>query len=101
MLDDFCDKLIDQRLEERKEGLKMNENGRMDMLDVFLNYRSERKDDELEQFSRDMFIIGTDTSSSTVEWGMTEILRKPEIYKKIVSELDQRIDSSKKLTLQN
>ncbi|KAF8398773.1 hypothetical protein HHK36_014631 [Tetracentron sinense] len=52
MLDGFCEKLIDQRLEERKEGLKMNENGRLDMLDVFLNYRSDRKDDELEQFSR-------------------------------------------------
>ncbi|KAF8398774.1 hypothetical protein HHK36_014632 [Tetracentron sinense] len=102
-LDDFCEKLIDQRLEERKEGLKMNENGRLDMLDVFLNYRSDRKDDELKQFSRvdikgmlsDMFIAGTDTSSSTVEWGMTEILRKPEIYKKIVSELDQVVGKNR------
>ncbi|KAF8398768.1 hypothetical protein HHK36_014626 [Tetracentron sinense] len=52
MLDDFCEKLIDERLEERKEGLKINENGRLDMLDVFLNYRNDKKDDELKQFSR-------------------------------------------------
>ncbi|KAL5983149.1 hypothetical protein ACLOJK_017231 [Asimina triloba] len=95
--DDFFEKLIDQRLEERKKGVKINENGRLDMLDVFLDYRSEKKDDELKEFSRvdikgmlsDMFVAGTDTSSSTVEWGMTEILKKPEIYKKIMAELDQ------------
>ncbi|PQQ21903.1 7-ethoxycoumarin O-deethylase-like [Prunus yedoensis var. nudiflora] len=31
----------------------------------------------------------TETSSSTIEWGMTEILRTPDAYKKIVMELDQ------------
>ncbi|OVA07893.1 Cytochrome P450 [Macleaya cordata] len=97
--DDFFEKLIDERMEERKKGLKMNENGRLDMLDVFLNYKSEKKDDEIKEFSRDdikgmlsdMFVAGTDTSSSTVEWGMTEILRKPEVYKKILAELDEVI----------
>ncbi|RZC45027.1 hypothetical protein C5167_037976 [Papaver somniferum] len=95
--DDFFEKLIDERLDERKRGLKMNENGRLDMLDVFLDYKSDKKDDELKEFSRvdikgmlsDMFVAGTDTSSSTVEWGMTEILRKPEVYKKILAELDE------------
>ncbi|XP_058098045.1 geraniol 8-hydroxylase-like [Magnolia sinica] len=95
--DDFFEKLIDERLEERKKGVKINENGRMDMLDVFMDYRSDKKDDELKEFSRvdikgmlsDMFVAGTDTSSSTVEWGMTEILRKPTVYKKILAELDE------------
>nr|DAD17783.1 TPA_asm: hypothetical protein HUJ06_019246 [Nelumbo nucifera] len=95
--DDFFEKLIGERLEDRKKGVKTNENGRLDMLDVFLDYRSEKKDDELKQFSRvdikgmlsDMFVAGTDTSSSTVEWGMTEILKRPEIYKKILAEIDE------------
>ncbi|KAL5719710.1 hypothetical protein ACHQM5_012455 [Ranunculus cassubicifolius] len=95
--DDFFEKLIDERMEEREKGLKMNENGRLDMLDVFLNYKSEKKDDEIKQFSRvdikgmlsDMFIAGTDTSSSTVEWGMTEILQNPKVYQTILSELDE------------
>ncbi|KAG9442361.1 hypothetical protein H6P81_018215 [Aristolochia fimbriata] len=93
--DDFFEKLIDERLDDRKKGLKSNDNGRQDMLDVFLDYRSEKKD-ELKQFSRvdikgmlsDMFVAGTDTSSSTVEWGMAEILSKPEIYNKVVAELE-------------
>ncbi|KAJ8625584.1 hypothetical protein MRB53_034114 [Persea americana] len=36
-----------------------------------------------------MFVVGTDTSSSTVEWGMPEILRRPDVYKKVMAELDQ------------
>ncbi|KAL5719711.1 hypothetical protein ACHQM5_012456 [Ranunculus cassubicifolius] len=86
-------------MEERKKGLKMNENGRLDMLDVFLNYKSEKKDDEIKQFSRvdikemlsDMYVAGTDTSSSTVELGMTEILKNPKIYQKILFELDEYV----------
>lgn len=50
--DDFFEKLIDERLEERKNGFKANDNGRKDMLDVFLDYRSDKNDDELKQFSR-------------------------------------------------
>ncbi|CAB4289047.1 unnamed protein product [Prunus armeniaca] len=64
--------------------------------DVLLDYRSDR-DDELKSLSRknikgmlaEMFVAGTETTSSTFEWGMTEILRKPDAYKKIVMELDQ------------
>ncbi|KAL6268957.1 hypothetical protein ACE6H2_025868 [Prunus campanulata] len=37
----------------------------------------------------EMFVAGTKTTSSTFEWGMAEILRKPDAYKKIVMELDQ------------
>ncbi|RWR84637.1 cytochrome P450 [Cinnamomum micranthum f. kanehirae] len=95
--DEFFDKLIDERLEERRKGVKINDNGRMDMLDVFLDYRSQKKDDELKEFSRvdikgmlaDMFIAGTDTTSSTVEWGMTEILKNSAIHTKLTTELDR------------
>ncbi|BBG92696.1 Cytochrome P450 76C1 [Prunus dulcis] len=55
------------------------------------------RDDELRSLSgniikgllSDMFLAGTETSSSTIVWGMTEILRTPDAYKKIVMELDQ------------
>ncbi|XXG72035.1 hypothetical protein AAC387_Pa07g1218 [Persea americana] len=94
--DEFFDKLIDERLEERRKGLKINDNGRMGLLDVFLDYRSQKKDDELMEFSRvdikcmliDMFIARTDTTSSTVEWGMTKILKSPAIHTKLTTERD-------------
>ncbi|CAN6481843.1 unnamed protein product [Victoria cruziana] len=103
--DHFFEQLIDERMEERGRGMKANTEGRLDMLDVFLDYKSEKKDDELKQFSRvdikgmlsDMFVAGTDTSSSTVEWGLTEILRKPEVYEKIMAELDQVVGTDRKV----
>ncbi|KAJ4965212.1 hypothetical protein NE237_017061 [Protea cynaroides] len=51
-LDSGFDKLIDERLEEKKKGIKINKNGRLDLLDVFLDYKNERKDECLNQFSR-------------------------------------------------
>nr|ALG05140.1 cytochrome P450 [Sinopodophyllum hexandrum] len=93
--DDFFEKLIDERLKERTKGLKANENGRLDLLDVFLDYKSDKKDEEsftrvdIKGMLMDMFTAGADTTSSTVEWGMTEILRNPRVYKKVLEELDQ------------
>ncbi|TQD84750.1 hypothetical protein C1H46_029676 [Malus baccata] len=42
-----------------------------------------------------MFIAGTETTSSTVEWGMTEILRNPNVYKKVLMELDQVVGNDR------
>ncbi|EOY32538.1 Cytochrome P450, family 706, subfamily A, polypeptide 6, putative isoform 2 [Theobroma cacao] len=44
---------------------------------------------------KEMFIAGTETTSSTVEWGMTEILRKPSVHKKLLLELDQVVGKNR------
>lgn len=36
-----------------------------------------------------MVVGGTDTTSNTMEWAMTEMMQKPEIMKKVQEELDQ------------
>ncbi|KAJ4954939.1 hypothetical protein NE237_011722 [Protea cynaroides] len=102
-MDRAFDELIDERLEEKKKGIKINENGRLDLLDVFLDYKIEGNDKSFKQFSRvdikgmfvDMFLAGSDTSASTVEWGMAEILKKPEVHKKILVELDQVVGKNR------
>lgn len=103
--DDFFEKLIDERMEERRKGVQINENGRLDMLDVFLNYKSDKvkSEDEIKEFDRvdikgmlsDMFVAGTDTSSSTVEWGMAEVLRRPDVHEKVLAELDEVVGRSR------
>ncbi|KAM1431307.1 hypothetical protein ACFX2I_047273 [Malus domestica] len=91
------EKLIDERLTEREIGINNNtKKEKGDMLDALLNYRSD-KDDDLRTLSRnmiksllsDIFIASTETSTSTAEWGMAEILKNPDVHKKIVLELDQ------------
>ncbi|KAL5811946.1 hypothetical protein ACOSQ3_026896 [Xanthoceras sorbifolium] len=104
-LDAFYEKLIEERLKERenKSYKPQNISGKKDMLDVLLDFKSDDKQNNLDKLHRniikgmlsEMFIAGTETTSSTVEWGMTEILRKPDVYKKLVLELDQVIGKNR------
>ncbi|WMV28790.1 hypothetical protein MTR67_022175 [Solanum verrucosum] len=41
--------------------------------------------------SKDLFIGGTDTTTSTLEWAMAETLRQPEIMKKAQGDLDEKV----------
>ncbi|XVE78838.1 hypothetical protein DITRI_Ditri14bG0010300 [Diplodiscus trichospermus] len=103
-LDALYEKLIEERLAEKgKSQFEITKNEKMDLLDVLLSYRGNDKENGLDRFSRDvikgmlseMFIAGTETTSSTVEWGMTEILRKPCVLKKLQLELDQIVGKNR------
>ncbi|CAN4080875.1 unnamed protein product [Withania somnifera] len=45
--------------------------------------------------SKDLFIGGIDSATSTLEWAMTEILRHPEIMKEVQTELAQVVGNGK------
>ncbi|KAK8499328.1 hypothetical protein V6N12_036976 [Hibiscus sabdariffa] len=103
-LDAFYDKLIAERIAEKKiSQLENTPYKKMDMLEVLLSYESNDKEHGLEKFSRsiikgtlsEMFIAGSETTSSTVEWGMAEVLRNPKVHKKLVQELDQVIGKNR------
>ncbi|KAL5997311.1 hypothetical protein ACLOJK_008241 [Asimina triloba] len=40
-------------------------------------------------FCKDMFVAGTDTTSATLEWAMTELARHPQSMKKVQEEVRQ------------
>lgn len=46
---------------------------------------------------QDLIIAGTDTTSSTFEWAMAEILRNPETIKKARAEIEKKIGRNKKM----
>ncbi|KAF6142698.1 hypothetical protein GIB67_015184 [Kingdonia uniflora] len=101
--DSFFEKLLDDRLQERKYCEEIHKSRSSDLLDVLFDYKSDKEEDLLKQFSRidikgmlaDMFMAGTDTTPSTIEWGMAEILRHPEIHKKVVSELEEVVGKNR------
>ncbi|KAI4329042.1 hypothetical protein L6164_021348 [Bauhinia variegata] len=74
-LDAFYDELVDKRLAAKQMGTT-TKNGKRDLLDVLLEYRSDKKEYGYEKLPRkvikgmlgDMFMAGTVTSSSTIEW---------------------------------
>ena len=43
--------------------------------------------DNCESLSQDIFIAGTDTSATTIEWAMTELLKHPNIMKEAQEEV--------------
>nr|XP_016446971.1 PREDICTED: geraniol 8-hydroxylase-like isoform X2 [Nicotiana tabacum] len=66
-----------------------------DLVDPFLDSKVELKDVIWNIVAEDIFTGGTDTTTSTVEWAMAEILRQPEIMKKVQAELAEVVGKGK------
>ncbi|XP_050266149.1 geraniol 8-hydroxylase-like [Quercus robur] len=89
---DVYDNIISQRLKLRKvPGFISNK----DVLDTLLNIsednRAEIDKNQIKHFLLDLFSAGTDTTSSTLQWAMAELLHNPEILSKAGEELRQTI----------
>ncbi|KAL8233605.1 hypothetical protein R6Q59_019705 [Mikania micrantha] len=70
-----------------------------DVLDVCLKMSHDNPDDlsplHMKMLFLDMFAAGTDTTSSTIEWAMTELLRNPHIMAKAKEDLENVIGKGK------
>nr|XP_016446970.1 PREDICTED: geraniol 8-hydroxylase-like isoform X1 [Nicotiana tabacum] len=90
------DDLINERLEEKRSSSSSKKN---DVLEVFLKIREENSEEidqnHINSLLLDIFTGGTDTTTSTVEWAMAEILRQPEIMKKVQAELAEVVGKGK------
>ncbi|CAI0420722.1 unnamed protein product [Linum tenue] len=78
--------VIDQRLRNLKSESYVSTN---DMLDTLLAMGDI--DDHDNKHEEDLFVAGTDSTTSTLEWAMTELLRNSETLTKAKIELDQII----------
>ncbi|CAI9262936.1 unnamed protein product [Lactuca saligna] len=91
---------VEERVEERKNGVDRHK----DFLDVLLDYEGTGKD-ELEKMSErditifilEIFLAGSETTSSTVEWALSELLRAPDKMIRAKHELNSVIGSNEKL----
>ncbi|XP_057843323.2 flavonoid 3'-monooxygenase CYP75B137 [Cryptomeria japonica] len=54
-------------------------------------------DTDMKALLLDLFTAGTDTSSSTVEWAMSELIRHPHIMEKCQRELESVVGRQRKL----
>ncbi|XP_028787488.1 geraniol 8-hydroxylase-like [Neltuma alba] len=95
----FFDGLIEERLQFR--GSEMESKRFNDVLDSLIQLMMQ----ENPQVSRsqvlhlflDLFVGGIDTTSSTIEWAMAELVRNPEKLKKVKEELKQAINEDEQL----
>ncbi|KAL6842269.1 hypothetical protein ACP4OV_027917 [Aristida adscensionis] len=91
---------VDGRLRERGAG----EPRRDDFLDLVLDAAAREDDaaelgrrDTLRSLFTDLFAAGSDTSSSTVEWAMVELLQSPVSMAKACDELARVIGTRKNI----
>lgn len=91
-----CDDIINEHVGKRREkGEDDIAAGEEDFVDVLLRVQQRNDlevpitDDNLKALVLDMFVAGTDTSSATLEWTMTELARHPSVIKKAQDEVRQ------------
>ncbi|CAI9271567.1 unnamed protein product [Lactuca saligna] len=84
------DKIINERLKTRSttvsDGVSTEKN---DVLDLLLNQKSNITQNDMRHLFLTLFVAGTDTTSSTLEWAMAELMRNPEKMKKARLEVDK------------
>ncbi|KAI9180752.1 hypothetical protein LWI28_007844 [Acer negundo] len=85
------DSIIYERIHARE---KMMSKESKDLLDSLLNLAEENSSDQLsltgiKHLLLDLFVAGIDTTSSTIEWAMAELLHNPEKLTKAQTELRQ------------
>ncbi|XP_009602679.1 cytochrome P450 76A2-like [Nicotiana tomentosiformis] len=97
---EFGSAFLKEREEERIKG---GEKRDKDFLDVLLEFEGTGKDEpaklsehEIKILVMEMFLAGSETTSSSVEWALTELLRHPEAMAKVKEELSKVVGPNKK-----
>nr|BAC53893.1 cytochrome P450 [Petunia x hybrida] len=92
-------RLFDSLINERVEEKRRSHSEKSDVLEVLLNINKENPEEinqnHIKAMFLDLFGAATDTTTSTLEWAMAEILRQPEIMKKAQAELAEVIGKGK------
>ncbi|KAL8529923.1 hypothetical protein ACS0TY_007113 [Phlomoides rotata] len=98
-LDEFLEGVIQERVKASTGG----ENGE-NFVDIMLEIHSDNTEsfsiDEqcIKAILVDVFVGGTDTSSTVLEWAMTELLRHPRVMEKLQAEVREIVKNKQGIT---
>ncbi|XXG88901.1 hypothetical protein AAC387_Pa12g1039 [Persea americana] len=91
-MDAFLDRVI-KEYQERKVMDGRDGDDQRDFLDVLLNLQQgyetglQMDSDSVRAIIVDMFNAGTETTATTIEWAMAELIKNPEVMKKAQEEV--------------
>ncbi|XP_021754035.1 geraniol 8-hydroxylase-like [Chenopodium quinoa] len=89
---DLFNSMIEQRLQGQ---ISSDTTQSYNFLDALLGISQEKTEEidpsKIPNLFVDLFAAGTDTTSSTIEWAMAELLKNPEKLKKTQQELHQTV----------
>ncbi|XP_038893607.1 cytochrome P450 71A1-like [Benincasa hispida] len=106
ILDGFFSKVVEEHKEKiiRGGGINIDDyKSKKDFVDIMLHLRQDDKLDyhfsldNLKAIVLDMFVGGSDTTATGLEWTMTELMRKPRIMKKVQEEVRTIIGKKSKI----
>ncbi|KAF5192825.1 Cytochrome p450 [Thalictrum thalictroides] len=86
---DFFPILGGMDVQERKQGEHAEGSTKEDLLNVLL--ANDFSSDAINHLIFDLFVAGSDSTSSTVEWLMSELIRNEEVMNKLHEELAREI----------
>ncbi|KAG6404817.1 hypothetical protein SASPL_132395 [Salvia splendens] len=107
ILDDVIARHRSNRAESGGRRLGNSEFGSEDLVDVFLRAKEEGQlqypidDNNIKAVLFDMFTAGTDTSASTTDWTLVELLRHPRVMAKVQAEVRQALKGNRASIEQN
>ncbi|CAI9274304.1 unnamed protein product [Lactuca saligna] len=92
-VDEIFQRIIDDRMSVKPEE-SVEQEGRKDLLQILLEHKQKDNTStfsitQIKALFMDIVTGGTDTTSTMAEWTMAELLKHPEIMKKIQDELEE------------
>ncbi|KDP39284.1 hypothetical protein JCGZ_01041 [Jatropha curcas] len=94
-LDEIFQNIIDEHRARRMEGKPGLESEEADFVDVLLRFQDQEDfqfpvtDEKIKAIILDMFIAGSETSTTTLIWAMSEMMKNPRVIKKAQAEVRQ------------
>nr|XP_043622720.1 cytochrome P450 Tp4149-like [Erigeron canadensis] len=90
--DELLDVVIDEHIDKNTKA-DSNGNGSQDLIDILLELQKENtknftlEKDTIKGVIFDVFVAGTDATYASVEWALSELVRHPDIMKKLQTEV--------------
>ncbi|CAL4970937.1 unnamed protein product [Urochloa decumbens] len=101
---EFIDAIITEHRERRKSGEDGGDEEEEDLLDVLLRLQKEADSqyplttENIKTVMLDMFGAGSETSATTLQWAMAELMRNPRAMQKTQDEVRQALAGDGKVT---
>ncbi|XP_038895465.1 cytochrome P450 71A1-like [Benincasa hispida] len=105
ILDGFFDKIIEEHRTKMSVGKSDEEK---DFVDIMLQLQQDDMFDyhdfsldRLKAILLDMFVGGSDTTATSLEWAMTELMRNPAAMKKVQEEIRTIVGNKPKIEMED
>ncbi|XP_031093495.1 cytochrome P450 CYP736A12-like [Ipomoea triloba] len=95
LFDQFFEKIIDEHEQQAKN--QGNTQTTKDFVDIMLEIRRsgetsfEFRREHVKSMMLDLLVTSMDTSSTAIDWIMSELLKNPEIMKKVKKEIERQV----------